>query len=73
MATLHEALERLGQPIPQLPEFSSEDLTYLIMSALLPQPNKDDQIATLANLLIAFAFKIEDLETELFELRFRNA
>jgi len=43
------------------------------MSALLPQPNKDDQIATLANLLIAFAFKIEDLETELFELRFRNA
>lgn len=72
MATLKEMLTKLGQPVPELPEFSSEDLTYFLMIAMIPQKDKDAHIETLTNLLLAFAFKIEALEEELFATKWNR-
>jgi hypothetical protein len=64
MGTILESLKKFGAEPPQMPPFTSEDLPYLIMAALSSGDTK-----VLSGMLLALAVKIEELEIELFNLK----
>lgn len=65
MGTLMESLRKFGVEAPVLPEFSSEDLPYLIMAALI-----SGDVKTMSGLMVTLALKIEQLEEALWETKF---
>lgn len=66
MATILETMRKLGTDKPVTIEFSSEDLPFLIMSVMSPLSPRENVYGLLLNM----AIRIEELEQELFALKF---
>ena len=67
MSTILEAFKKFGVELPtDILEVSSEDLPYLMFATLMPGAQKE--INTFG-LMVAMAIRIEQLENEVFELK----
>ena len=67
MSTILETLKKFGIEIPaDMLQISSEDLPYLMFTTMAPSDQKE---MNNFNLLVAMAIRIEQLENEVFELK----
>lgn len=69
MATILETMKKLGMDSPPTIEFSSDDLPFLIMAVNMPNAPKEN----IYGLLLNMAIRIEELEQEVFALKFGDS
>ena len=70
MATILETLKKFNVPVPDdILIVTAEDLPYLMFATLMPGPNKEQ---TTFALLIGMAIRIEQLENEVFSLKWKE-
>ena len=70
MATILETLKKFGiEPPTDMLQVTSEDLPYLMFAIHMPGPQKETNTFSL---MVAMAIRIEQLENEVFELKWKE-